>query len=170
MLSVPDYVAPNPTTRVCKLLLNIRSNNPTLLTLIASVQTSTTLRNDFKQTVDTLQSSIGATNITTSQNKEFLLWQEEYEVEEDVVTEDVVVVVTISKANGHTRMYTEDAEELGDMVVQINVCSLTTKEIHPKELIGWRISYMNQVFMPSLRQNRRPDYMNYSIAEVPPPL
>ena len=86
------------------------------------------------------------------------------------MTEDVVVVVTISKANGHTRMYTEDAEELGDMVVQIKFCSLTTKEIHPKELIGWRISYMNQVFMPSLRQNRRPDYMNYSIAEVPPPL
>ena len=47
MLLVPDYVAPNPATRVRKLLLNIRSNNPTLLASIASVQTSMTLRNDF---------------------------------------------------------------------------------------------------------------------------
>ena len=28
---------------------------------------------------------------------------------------------------------------------------------------------MNQGFMPSLRHNRRPDHMNYAIAEAPPP-
>ena len=28
---------------------------------------------------------------------------------------------------------------------------------------------MNQGFMPILRYNRRPDYMNYAIAEAPPP-
>ena len=61
MLSVPDYVVPNPATRVRKLPSNIRGNNPTLLTSIASVQTWTTLRNDFEKTVDTLQSSIRAT-------------------------------------------------------------------------------------------------------------
>ena len=66
MLSVPDYVIPNPATRVRKLLSNIRSNNSTLLASIASVQTSTTLINDFDQTVDTLQSSIRVTKITTS--------------------------------------------------------------------------------------------------------
>ena len=48
-------------------------------------------------------------------------------------------------------------------------CGLTTKKIHPKELIGWRIGYMNQGFMPILQHNRRPDYMNYAIAEAPPP-
>ena len=47
IISVPDYVVPNPATRVRKLLSNIRSNNPTLLASIASVQTSTTLRNNF---------------------------------------------------------------------------------------------------------------------------
>ena len=66
MLSVPDYVVPNPATRVRKLLSNIRSNNPTILTSIESVQTSTTLRNDFEKTVDTLQSAIRETKITTS--------------------------------------------------------------------------------------------------------
>ena len=65
MLSVPDYVVPNPATRVHKLLSIIRSNNPTLLASIASVQTSTTLRDDFEQTVDTLQSAIIATKIKT---------------------------------------------------------------------------------------------------------
>ena len=55
MLLVHDYVVPNPATRVHKLLSNIRSNNPSLLTSIASAQTSTTLSNDFEQTVDTLQ-------------------------------------------------------------------------------------------------------------------
>ena len=53
MLSVHDYVVPNPETRVRKLLSNIRSNNPTLLTSIASVQNSLTLRNDLEQIVDT---------------------------------------------------------------------------------------------------------------------
>ena len=67
MLLVPDYVVPNPAKRVRKLLLNIRSNNPTLLVSIVSVQTSTTLRNDFKQTVYTLLSEIRTTNITTSE-------------------------------------------------------------------------------------------------------
>ena len=47
MLLVTDYVVPNPATRVRKLLSNTISNNPTLLTSISSVQTSTTLRNDF---------------------------------------------------------------------------------------------------------------------------
>ena len=66
MRSVPDYVVPNPATRVRKLLSNTRSNNPTLLASIASFQTSTTLRNEFYQTVDTLQSEIRATKITTT--------------------------------------------------------------------------------------------------------
>ena len=66
MFSVPDYVFPNYAKRVRKLLSNIRSNNPNLLSSMASVQTSTTLRNDFEKTVDTLQSEI-------SKNKEFLL-------------------------------------------------------------------------------------------------
>ena len=48
MLSVPDYVVPNPATRVRKLLSNIRTNNPAFLASISSVQTSTTLRNDFE--------------------------------------------------------------------------------------------------------------------------
>ena len=37
MISVPDCVITNPATRVCKLLSNIRSNNPPLLASIASV-------------------------------------------------------------------------------------------------------------------------------------
>ena len=69
MLLVPDYVDPKPATRVLKLLSNIRINNRTVLASIASVQTSTTLRNDFKQTVDTLQSAIRTTKITTSQKQ-----------------------------------------------------------------------------------------------------
>ena len=89
-----------------------------------------------------------------------MLLQEDEEVEEDVVAEDVVVVVTITKVNGHIRVDAEDADHRGGVVVQINVCDLTTMEIHSMELIGWRISSMNQYFMPSLRQNRRPDYMN----------
>ena len=66
MLLVPDYVVPNPATRVRKLLSNIRINNPTLLSSIASVQTSMTLRNDLKLTMDALQLAIKATNMTTS--------------------------------------------------------------------------------------------------------
>ena len=72
-IPVPDCVVPNPATRVRKLLSNIRSNNPTLLKSITSVQTSTTLRNDFEQTVDILQLAIRATNITTLKNKEFMI-------------------------------------------------------------------------------------------------
>ena len=65
-LTTFDYVVPNPATRVHKLLSNIRSNNPSLLASIASVQTSTTLRNDFEQTVDTIQSEIRATKVMTT--------------------------------------------------------------------------------------------------------
>ena len=69
MLSVPDYVFPNPTTRMRKLLSNIKSNNPALLTSIEIVQASTTLINDLEQTVYTLQSAIRATKITTTQKQ-----------------------------------------------------------------------------------------------------
>ena len=69
MLLVPDYVVPNPATRVRKLLSNIRINNTTIFASIASVQTSTTLRNDFEQTVDTLQLKIRATKMMTSQKQ-----------------------------------------------------------------------------------------------------
>ena len=67
-----DYVVPNPATRVRKLLSNTRSNNPALLISISSVQTSTTLRNDFEQTVDTLQSAIRAAKITTTRKQRML--------------------------------------------------------------------------------------------------
>ena len=43
----------------------------------------------------------------------------------------VAVVLSITKVNGHTRVDAEDAENVGDVVVQINVCDLTTMEIHP---------------------------------------
>ena len=33
----------------------------------------------------------------------------------------VVVVVTINKINDHTRVETDDADHVGDVVVQINV-------------------------------------------------
>ena len=88
-------------------------------------------------------------------------------VAEDVV---VLVLVTITKVNDHTRVDAEDTERVGDVAVQVNVCNLTTMETHTTELIGWRISSMNQVFMSSFWQNRRPDYMNYKITEAPPPL
>ena len=65
-LTTLDYVVPNPATRVRKLQSNIRSNNPALLASIASVETSTTLRNHFEQTLDTLQSVIIATKTTTT--------------------------------------------------------------------------------------------------------
>ena len=80
----------------------------------------------------------------------------------------VVVVVTIIKVNGHTRVDTEDVEHVEDVKVQINVCDLTTIKTHPMELIGWRISSMNQGFMPSFRQIKRPDYMNYEKTEAAP--
>ena len=57
-----------------------------------------------------------------------------------------MVVVTITKVNGHTRVDTKDTEHVGDVVVQINVCDLTTPEIHPMELIGWRISSTTRVY------------------------
>ena len=43
----------------------------------------------------------------------------------------VVVVVTITNVNGHTRVDVEDAEHVGDEAVKINVCDLTTMETHP---------------------------------------
>ena len=52
-------------------------------------------------------------------------------VVEDVVAGDVVVEVTITKINGHTRVESGEVEHLGDMSVQINVCNLTTRETHP---------------------------------------
>ena len=70
-LTTLDYVVPNPETRVRKLISNIRRINPALLASIASVQTSTTLRNDFEQTVDTLQSAIkGNQNNDNSKTKD----------------------------------------------------------------------------------------------------
>ena len=45
---------------------------------------------------------------------------------------DAVVVVTITKETFHTRVDAEYAEEVWDVVVQINVCDLMTKEINPK--------------------------------------
>ena len=82
----------------------------------------------------------------------------------------VVVVVTITKVKGHTRVYAEDAEHVGDVVVYINVCDLTTMKTNPMELIGWRIISMNQGFMPSFRRRKKSDDMNYKITEAPPPL
>ena len=87
-----------------------------------------------------------------------------------MVEDMVVVVITITKVNVHTRVDTEDVKHVGDVVVLINVCNLTAMEIHPKGLIGRRISSMNQDFMPILQRSRRPNYMNYAIAETPPPL
>ena len=69
MLSIPNYIAPNPATHVRKLFTNFRSTNPTLLASIASVQTSTLLRNDFEQAVDALQSAVRTTNITISRKQ-----------------------------------------------------------------------------------------------------
>ena len=72
----------------------------------------------------------------------------------------MVVEVIITKIIGHTRVDGRDVEHVGDVETQINVCDLTTMENHPMELIGWRISSMNQGFMPSFQQNKRPGYMN----------
>ena len=77
-----------------------------------------------------------------------------------MVAGDVVVVVTITKVNGRTRVDAEEAEDMGGVAVHINVCDLTTMETHPMESIGWRINYMNQGFMPSFWQNKIPGYMN----------
>ena len=40
---------------------------------------------------------------------------------------DVVVEVTITKINDHTRVDAGYVEHVGDVVVQINVCDLTTR-------------------------------------------
>ena len=72
----------------------------------------------------------------------------------------MVVKITITKIDGHTRVDAGDVDHVGDMTVQINLCDLTTRETHPMELIGWRISSMNQFFMPNFKQNKRPGYMN----------
>ena len=69
MLLISDYVVSNPATRVLKLLSNIRSNNLIILASIASVQTSTTLRNHFEQTLNNIQSAITTTKITTSRKQ-----------------------------------------------------------------------------------------------------
>ena len=60
----------------------------------------------------------------------------------------------------HTRVDAGDMEHVGDVAVQINVCNLTTMETHSMELIGCRISSMNQGFMPIFQKNKRPGYMN----------
>ena len=72
----------------------------------------------------------------------------------------VVVEVTITKINGHTRVDAGDVDHVGDVSVQINVCNLTTMETHPMELIRWRVSSMNHGFMPSFQKNKRLGYMN----------
>ena len=77
-----------------------------------------------------------------------------------MVVGDVVVEVTMNKIDNHTRVDAGDVEHVGDVSVQINVCNLTTRETHPMELIGWRIISMNQGFMPSFQQKKRPGYMN----------
>ena len=48
-----------------------------------------------------------------------------------MVVGDVVVEVTITKINGHTRVDTGDVAHVGDVIVQINVWDLTTREINP---------------------------------------
>ena len=73
---------------------------------------------------------------------------------------DVVMEVTITKIKDHKRVDAGDVEHVGDVEVHINVCDLNTRETHPMELIGWRISSMNQGFMPIFQQNKRPGYMN----------
>ena len=122
-----DYVVPNPATRVRTLLSNIRSNNTALLASIASVQTSTTLRNDIDQTMDTLQSEIRATKITTTQKQR-------------------IFDLTGGRGGrggrrgggrggennhyqnkGHTRVDVGDVEHVGEVAVQINVCNLTIR-------------------------------------------
>ena len=63
----------------------------------------------------------------------------------------VVVEVTITKINGHTSVEEGYMKHMEDMAVQINVCHLTTVKTHLMELIGWRISSINQCFMPSFQ-------------------
>ena len=51
----------------------------------------------------------------------------------------VVVVVTINKVNGHTRVDAEDVEHVGGVTIKINTCNLMNMETHPMELIVWSI-------------------------------
>ena len=53
-----------------------------------------------------------------------------------VVVVVVVVVVTITKVNRHTRVDAEDAEHVGVLVVQKNVCDLMSME-QPPHGIDW---------------------------------
>ena len=71
-----------------------------------------------------------------------------------------MVVINITKVKVRTRVEAEDVEHMGDVEVKINVYYLMTMETHPMELIGWRISFMNQGFITSFRQSKRPSYMN----------
>ena len=73
---------------------------------------------------------------------------------------DMVVEVTITRINGHTRVVAGDVDHVQEVSVQINVCDLMPMETQPMELIGWRKSSMNQGFMPSFQQNKRTGYMN----------
>ena len=73
---------------------------------------------------------------------------------------DVVVKVTINKINGHTRVDAGYMEHVGVVPIQINMCDLATMYTHPMELNGWRISSMNQGFMPNFQHNKRPGNMN----------
>ena len=56
----------------------------------------------------------------------------------------MVVELTITKINGHTRVEVGDVKQVVDAAVQINMCDLTTRETQPMSYIGWRISSMNQ--------------------------
>ena len=105
--------------------------------------------------MDTLQSAIRPTKITTTQKQRVL---------------DLTGgrggrggrggEVTISKINDDKRVDVGDVEHVGGVAVQINVCDVTTRETHPMELIGWRISSLNQGFMQFFQQKKRPGYMN----------
>ena len=109
MLLVPDYVVPNPATIVRKLLPNTRSFNPTLshqLQMLKPQQHSEMTLN--KQWILCNQ-KLEQRWLRQVKNKEFLLWQEDEELEENMLAEDVVAVVIITKANGHTRVDAEDA-------------------------------------------------------------
>ena len=98
--------------------------------------------------------------MTTRKQRIFALTGGDEEAEEDVGVGDVVVEITITKINSHTRVDAGDVDHMGDVAVQIKVCNLTTMETHPMELIGWRISSINQGFMPRFRQNKRPGCFN----------
>ena len=43
----------------------------------------------------------------------------------------MVVVVTITKVNCHTRVDADYVDHVGDVAVQINVCYLKIMETHP---------------------------------------